>query len=134
MVGKAYSKAKGNSWENIVFRDLREIMPAYKSVGSGNGNDCGDIITDEYCIECKFHKKITTGEYNRWWIKIVEEAKSVRREPILITRENGRPAVVTYWDVYKGNRRAMMEYELWLECLREKAGLYPYTSDPGANV
>jgi glutaredoxin len=121
MTSKGYSKAKGNGWENQVFRDLRDAIECYKSIGSGNGLDAGDILTHCFCIECKFHKKLTDGEVNKFWLKIVKEAEENHREPILIMKENGRVPQVMFFDKFRGTRRIRMEYPLWLDYIKENA-------------
>lgn len=120
MLMGSYGKAKGNFWENIIFRDLRDIMPAYKSIGSGNGLDSGDILTDEYCIEAKFHKSLTDGQLDKFWLKIVAEAEENKRQPVLIYKENRKRPIVMFFDYLRGTRRVLMFYDEWLEFLKEQ--------------
>lgn len=118
----SYSKAKGNAAENRVFRDLREIVSAYKSIGSGNGLDSGDILTNCFCIEVKHHKKLTDAQILKFWLKIVKEAEENKREPLLIYKENNKEPRVMFFDKFRGTRRIEMWYSTWLNYLKENAG------------
>lgn len=117
----AYSKQKGNKMENEVFRDIRNIMDCYKSIGSGNGLDSGDLLTNCFCIEIKHHKTLTDGQINNFWVKIVDEAAENNKEPILIYKENRREPLVMFFDQYRGFRRIIMKYGDWLDYLRSNA-------------
>lgn len=116
----SFSKSKGSGFENELFRDLRSIMPAYKSIGSGNGLDSGDILTNEYCIEAKFHKALTDGQIDKFWLKVVAEAEENKRQPVLIYKENRKRPIVMFFDYVRGTRRVLMFYDEWLELLKEQ--------------
>lgn len=119
----SYSKQKGGSFELEVLRDLREILLAYRSIGSGNAKDeSGDILTKCFCIECKFHKKLTDKQILTFWKKIVDEAIEQGKEPILIYKENNKEPRVMFFDKFRGTRRIEMWYSTWLDYLKENAG------------
>ena len=59
MVQQGYSKAKGNSFENWVYKDLREVIPDIKkTIGSGNSDRDSDLISNDYIFEFKRYKKV----------------------------------------------------------------------------
>lgn len=66
---------------------------ARRNMGSGAVNTrddgtarTGDVIHDEYEIECKCYKSIAIF---RWWEKLKGEAKQSGKLPVLIMREKG---------------------------------------------
>ena len=93
------AKAKGNLAENNMLRLFRTILPdSYKTLGSGNAkDDKGDIIFGPFCDECKHHKSFSKSEIDKYWVKIVEEAKSHKKEPLLVCKENNKEAVVYFY-------------------------------------
>ena len=80
----------------------------------------GDILTDEYCIEAKFHKSLTDGQLDKFWLKIVAEAEENKRQPVLIYKENRKRPIVMFFDYLRGTRRVLMFYDEWLEFLKEQ--------------
>jgi Holliday junction resolvase len=96
-------RQKGASCE-IVVRDLliqRTGLPFERVPGSGAGAIKGDLhiprAKDRFCIEIKhyadshFNDKIFTSKTNNivvWWKKLVTQAASNNKEPILIWKYN----------------------------------------------
>lgn len=82
--------AKGKELENYVVTQIREkgIDPkAYRSYGSGNGNDeKSDILTTMMILgqnagfECKNHKTLAIPE---WW-RQTKKLEALGREPVLV--------------------------------------------------
>jgi Holliday junction resolvase len=111
---KGGSKAKGNLFENDILRTLRTIHPdTYKTLGSGNSkDDKGDIIFQQYCIECKHHKDFSDGLIDSFWEKIIEEAKTHNKQPALIYKTNRRRPIVMLLNEF--GYRYMMYFDEWL--------------------
>lgn len=116
---KGGSKAKGNSFENKIYDDVR--AKGYfirKNKGSGNAEDNkGDLETNNLLIECKHHKKVTEGMVIKWMDKILLEAKPLDKYPILIVKENYTPIKVYYLksdNTSKEYTMYYMDYNTWL--------------------
>lgn len=117
-------KRKGGIFENKIYDDIRKKgLWVRKNKGSGNTIDnAGDLETEEYLIECKHYKKITNKDIIKWSFKIDDEAKRVKKYPLLICKENNKPVYVYYWKVSnKDNEMEVynrIDYKLWLNlCL-----------------
>lgn len=96
-------RQKGAACENTV-RDLliQHTGLAFERVpGSGGGKIKGDVyipgVRDTYCIEIKHYAeshlndKIFTSKTNNtvvWWTKLVQQAKSMNKKPLLIFKYN----------------------------------------------
>lgn len=109
------SKSKGNQFENKILKQLKEIDPmAHKTLGSGNTkDDQGDIAFFNNLVECKHHKNISKSQIDNWWIKIVSEADEHRhnKHPLLVFKENHKPAMVMFWMHRKNGVRHLMYWD-----------------------
>lgn len=87
MVSK--SKSKGNSFENKIYKELREILPDIKlTIGSGNSEADSDLISDDFIFELKHYKKLSDNQLKSFWDKLLGEAKLHNKRPVLLYREN----------------------------------------------
>ena len=105
-------KDKGNTNELRVYRWFKEMgVPAACIRASGNlFDESGDLIVDgRFCLECKHHKAVMPAESRAWWLKICNEAKTMRMEPMLQIRENNRP------DRWRLLYPGQTDPELWME-------------------
>jgi hypothetical protein len=119
------SKAKGNSFESVVMREMRKLFPqSHRSMGSGCSNDKddkGDVVAGPYMIECKFHKSFTQKELQGYWLKINREAQAAQKEPLLVYKENNKePMVMLYINCMVDDRRAIMYFSEFIDELNEE--------------
>lgn len=91
---------------------------AKRNIGSGSINSTddgkprfGDVIHDDYLIECKCYQKIAIF---RWWNKLKEEQKQCGKIPLLIMREKGNikdTLVVMNWKDFKDIKEKAEKYD-----------------------
>mgnify|MGYP003132077247 CR=1 FL=1 len=111
-------KAKGSRFEREmvkVFSTWTKV-PWEKTLGSGAQNTKGDIYPSydsfPFVVECKhtqtwdfYHLFNDNGPIYDWFNKITEEARSCKRQPLLICKRNHRPVVImtssTGYDIFK---------------------------------
>lgn len=113
---KGGSKAKGGSFENKIYKDLREILPDIKkTLGSGSSEDDADLVSDRYLFECKHHKELSWKQLDHFFIKLVHQCEKQNKIPVLIWKENNQPIMVNtlhksegvtlvisfYYDIFK---------------------------------
>jgi len=96
---KGGSKNKGSQFEIRIWKDLKKIDPrCHRTCGSGSSpDDKGDISYKNYRIECKAHKRLSIKKIDSFWEKICDEAEGVKGIPLLIFKENHKPALVMSW-------------------------------------
>lgn len=113
------SKGKGNRYENIILKQLKVLEPmTHKTLGSGNSkDDKGDIRFPGLLIEVKHHKKFSKGLLDKFWVKIVEEAKAEGIEPLLLYKENFKPAMVMFYADKEHTVRHMMYWDEYYKLL-----------------
>lgn len=80
-------------WKTFERFVAKEIFGSVRNIGSGKINSkddgtprSGDVISDEFEVECKCYKKISIF---RWWDKLMEDAKVSKKKPVLIMKEVG---------------------------------------------
>ena len=105
-------KHKGNSFENKIYKELREILPDIKlTIGSGNSERDADLISDKYIFELKHYKTLSDKQLNQFFNKVAGEGREHDKIPILLFKENykeikamlmmyngdvGVPAIISY--------------------------------------
>jgi len=115
------SKSKGNKFELMVFKDLRQYNPILKrTIGSGSSEDDADLVDDRFIIECKHHRELTQSQLNKFWKKLIEEAYKQKKTPVLVYKENNKPIKVITWAIPYGNLHpevdyvmVTIDYEIW---------------------
>ena len=91
------SKQKGNKFETKIMKDLRKIFKyTYRVIGSGAGENKGDVMFKNYLIECKHYRKLTHSQIIKFWNDIAIEAAGENKQPILIWKENYIPEKVMF--------------------------------------
>jgi len=91
------SKRKGNSFENKIYKDLREVIPSIKkTIGSGNSELDADLISKDFIFELKCYKKVTGKQLDEWVDKLRGEAIRHSKIPILVYKENYKPIQVIW--------------------------------------
>jgi hypothetical protein len=107
------SKGKGNKYENKIFKELREIIPEiHKTLGSGSSEDDADLVCDEYVIEIKHHKKLEENQIDRFFSKVFKQAVKRGKTPVLIYKENYKPAkAMTFMHMKDNTVIGTIDYE-----------------------
>lgn len=120
MVQKGYSKAKGNSYENKIYKDLRGVIPDIKkTIGSGNSENDADLVSNDYVFELKRYKKVEPAMIYNWFAKVSLEAFSLGKSPILIYREDYRDSRVVMLISFRDITAPMtMDYEVFKEAFK----------------
>lgn len=75
------------SWKQFE-RDVARLFGGRRNPLSGRNNAgrSGDVISDQWEIECKLRDSIAIF---RWWEKLEAEAKASSKTPVLVMREKG---------------------------------------------
>ena len=92
-----FGKSKGNKYELLIYKDLRDIVPDLKrTIGSGSSESDADLISDIHgiIIECKHHKVLKEGILTRFWNKVLDESAKIDKLPALVYKENNQPIKV----------------------------------------
>lgn len=117
-------KHKGNRFELLIYKELREIGSAKRTIGSGSSDEPGDILFTKnntgYAIECKHYKSVDWKLLNRWWTKIVNETKDFDASfnPVIVYRENRKPIMVMWLGEFNGKKiRVVTSYNLWKQVM-----------------
>jgi len=83
------SKRKGNTFENKMYKKLRDIIPDIKlTIGSGNSESDSDLISNEFLFELKHYKSFSDNQIKRFWKKVSKESNQHEKKPVLIYKEN----------------------------------------------
>lgn len=74
-------------------RDVARIFGARRNPLSGRNNAgrSGDVISDEFEVECKLRNRISIF---RWWEKVARDAEVSGKTPVLVMREKGNKRTV----------------------------------------
>lgn len=114
-------KTKGNAFERKVYKDLRDITEAKRSLGSGSSDEASDISTKKFVAECKCYRKVSDTMLRNWWAKLIDEMdwKKDHRQPVIIYKENFADPKVMMIEKIRGlNMRCIIYYEDWLLLVR----------------
>jgi len=116
------SKAKGNNFENAMYKELREIIPDIKlTIGSGNSEADADLISDDYIFELKRYKRITANQMLEFWRKVKREGGEHNRRPFLLFKEDYRETKVMM-DTTIGNAivPVVISYDTFVRLIKGK--------------
>tara|TARA_Y100000310_G_C20420453_1_gene686434 strand:- start:208 stop:549 length:342 start_codon:yes stop_codon:yes gene_type:complete len=110
-------KHKGNRFEILIYKDLRELGVCKRSIGSGSSDEAGDILFKHYAIECKHLKVVRWSALTNFWDKLKREITN-DREPIIIFRQNREPIMVMcIMDINGKSTRAITSYNIWKQTI-----------------
>jgi hypothetical protein len=118
-------KQKGNSFENKIYRELKQIWPTTKkTLGSGSAKDeGGDIVAGPFLIDTKHIASVSKNQLYDMLDKIYSDKEKFSKDdkdfhgliPILLYKIGGRhrrdPTMVMY-DLPDG-RRILQYYYDW---------------------
>lgn len=97
-MGKS-QRTKGHSYEREVVNDLRDTFGIDVSRNLTQTRDSGgDILLDDFLIECKRRAGIAVYE----WIKQAEKSCNKHQKPIVVCRADGEKSLaIMKWDDFK---------------------------------
>ncbi len=118
------AKHKGNQFELLIYKELRELGHCKRTIGSGSSDEPGDIIFKNYAIECKHLKQVRWSMLTKFWDKLKKEIDEVRPlyvpySPIIIFRQNREPIMVMSIGSIEGKTiRCVTSYNLWKQVIK----------------
>lgn len=118
-------KRKGNAFENLIYKDLRDsgIGQIQKSLASGATDEPADLlfstrIGEQFVIECKHYKDMSIPKLDKIYQKTQTETMdwlTGQWTPTVIYRINYGPIMVY---IKHAGIRCIMKYEDWKARLR----------------
>ena len=118
------AKRKGNQFELLVYKDLRDIGECKRTIGSGSSDEPGDILFKKsgrlFAIECKHLKIVRWRDLNHFFDKLNRQIESFGRGcPIIIYRQNREPIMVMCLMNCEGKKiRGITSYNIWKQLIR----------------
>ena len=113
-------KQKGNAFENLIYKDLRDNDHGrvQKSLGSGSTDEPSDLLFtskrgDKYVIECKHYKSLSYQLLLKFYKKTEKDSKEKLNSfwiPLVVYRVNNGPIMCL---LMHSGIRCMMKYEDW---------------------
>lgn len=93
---KKTTKEIGKSLENYILEKLKIIEPnARLTKGSGNKNEKGDVLSQNFLIECKKRNTESFTIDRHHWIKLLGENISGEKIPFLATENELKERLIT---------------------------------------